>query len=132
MTATATAPQHGTRVQRHPVRGGFYGILIGLSVSIYLILLAVTPYRISTILTIVVVGAVVGALWGTVAPAKKLDTPEPSSHAFGSVFTSSADQGPTPTYEETFGSPTPSVDDGAFGAPTGNTGGDAGGGDGGD
>ncbi len=113
-----TATQHGTRVQRHPIRGGFYGLLIGASVAIYLVLFAVTPFRISTLVTIVVIGAVVGALWGSVAPAKKLDEPAPNEHAFGSVFTSSAAQGPPPTYEETYGRATQATDDGAFGAGT--------------
>lgn len=111
-----TATQHGTRVQRHPIRGGFYGLLIGISVAIYLVLFAVTPFRISTLVTIVVIGAVVGALWGSVAPAKKLDEPAPNEHAFGSVFTSSAQQGPPPTYEDTFGTGMQADDDGAFGA----------------
>lgn len=111
-----TATQHGTRVQRHPIRGGFYGLLIGISVAIYFVLFAVTPFRISTLVTIVVIGAVVGALWGSVAPAKKLDQPAPNEHAFGSVFTSSQQEGPPPTYEDTFGRATPATDDGAFGA----------------
>lgn len=126
-----TATQHGVRVQRHPIRGGFYGLLLGLSVAIYLILFAVTPFRISTVVTVVVIGVVVGGLWGAFAPAKKGDGPNPDEHAFGSVFTSSADEGPVPTYEEQFGTTAQVADDGAFGAGASDTGGDAGGGDGG-
>ena len=124
-----TATQHGLRVQRHPIRGGFYGLLLGLSVAIYLVLFAVTPFRISTVVTVVVIGVVVGGLWGAFAPAKKGDGPNPNEHAFGSVFTSSADEGPGPTYEEKFGTPAPATDDGAFGAGTVDS--DGGGGDGG-
>ena len=126
-----TATQHGVRVQRHPIRGGFYGLLLGLSVAIYLILFAVTPFRISTVVTVVVIGVVVGALWGGFAPAKKGDGPNPNEHAFGSVFTSSADEGPGPTYEEKFGTTSQVTDDGAFGAVPDAGGGDVGGGDGG-
>ncbi|MEM7288110.1 MAG: hypothetical protein AAF480_17295 [Actinomycetota bacterium] len=111
-----TATQRGVRVQRHPIRGGFYGLLLGISVAIYLVLFAVTPFRISTLVTIVVIGVVVGVLWGAFAPAKKGEGPNPNEHAFGSVFTSSADQGPPPTYEDTFGSKVQAADDGAFGA----------------
>lgn len=130
-----TATQHGVRVQRHPIRGGFYGLLLGLSVAIYLVLFAVTPFRISTIVTVVVIGVVVGGLWGAFAPAKKGDGPDPNEHAFGSVFTSSADEGPPPSYEETYGTKAQQSDDGAFGAgapDAGDAGGDGGGGDGGD
>ena len=131
-----TATQHGVRVQRHPIRGGLYGLLLGLSVAIYLILFAVTPFRISTVVTVVVIGVVVGGLWGAFAPAKKGDGPDPNEHAFGSVFTSAADEGPPPTYEDTFGRTAPTGDDGAFGAgastDAGDTGGGDGGGDGGD
>lgn len=126
-----TATQHGVRVQRHPIRGGFYGLLLGLSVAIYLVLFAVTPFRISTMVIVVVVGVVVGGLWGAFAPAKKGDGPDPNEHAFGSVFTSSADEGPPPSYEETYGTKAQPADDGAFGAGAPDTG-DAGGGDGGD
>lgn len=127
-----TATQHGVRVQRHPMRGGFYGLLLGLSVAIYLVLFAVTPFRISTLVIIVVIGVVVGGLWGAFAPAKKGDGPNPDEHAFGSVFTSAADEGPGPSYEEKFGSTVQAAaDDGAFGAAASDSGGDSGGGDGG-
>lgn len=117
MTSTTSAPE--TQVQRHPIRGGLYGISLGIGVAIYLILFAVTPFRISTLVTIVVIGAVVGIAWGLLAPAKRLDGVPASASAFGTTFTRSddVDHGPAATYEQEFGVDTESRDDGAFGAP---------------
>ena len=58
-------------VQRHPLRGAGYGVLLGIGIAIYLVLFAVTPFRISTIVIVVVITAIVGALWGAFAPAKR-------------------------------------------------------------
>ncbi len=113
-----------TRVQRHPVRGGFYGLMLGLGVAIYLVILAVTPFRISTMVTVVVVGIVVGALWGAFAPAKKLTDMPPMASSYGSTFTRRETDEPPPTYEQAFPKGATGetvqaepVDDGAFGAP---------------
>lgn len=58
-------------VQRHPLRGAAYGTLLGIGVAIYLVLFAITPFRISTLVIVIVVTAIVGALWGAFAPAKR-------------------------------------------------------------
>jgi hypothetical protein len=106
-----------SRVQRFPIRGGIYGLMIGLSAAIYLVLFAVTPFRIQTLIVIAVAGLLVGALWGSVAPARKSDGVPPSTSAFGSTFTRSEDfeGGPPPSYEDAFGTPAPERDDGSFG-----------------
>jgi hypothetical protein len=136
---TTTAPQ--LQVKRKPIRGAIYGLLAGLGIAVELVILAMVKYSTTTIIVITVIGAVLGLIWGLVAPAKKADGVPGSSAAFGTTFTRSADvdHGPAPTYEEEYGSaaPTPpaapppaaSPDDGAFGAP--DDGGDgSGGGDG--
>lgn len=94
-----------TRVKRHPIRGAFYGALVGIGVAIYLVLFAVTPFQISTVVTVVAIAAGVGLLWGTLAPAKKLDNAPPMRPGAGETFARKAgaeDEAPA-TYEETFG-----------------------------
>ena len=44
-----------SNVQRHPVRGGLYGLLLGLGVAIYLVLFSVTPFSLTTMALVVVV-----------------------------------------------------------------------------
>lgn len=114
---TTPAPTD-TRVQRHPIRGFVFGTFVGLSVAIYLVLFSVTPFRIATLVAVVVIGGLLGALWGSVAPAKKLTAVPPTTAAFGTTYVSSGDvdRGPSPTYEDTFGRPQPVDDDGSFGA----------------
>ncbi len=115
---------HDTRVERHPGLGGFYGLMLGLGVAIYLVIFSVTPFRISTMVTVVVVGIVVGALWGAFAPAKKLtDMPRRSTSYDGTFARREPEEAP-PTYEQAFpkgpaaeAEPAEPVDDGAFGAP---------------
>ncbi|MGI9623168.1 MAG: hypothetical protein ACR2PK_10060, partial [Acidimicrobiales bacterium] len=114
-TATTTAP---TRVNRHPIRGAMYGISTGIGVAMYLVLFSVTPFRWETIIVILVLGMILGALWGSLAPAKKPEGPAPTGYAFGSNIPREDTDGPAPTYEESFGTTTPVSDDGSFGAPT--------------
>ena len=95
---TTTAPQ--LEIKRRPIRGAIYGLMAGLGIGVELVLFAVIRFSITTVIVIAVVGMVVGILWGLVAPAKKPKGPAPGEHAFGSVFTSSRDEGPPPTYEE--------------------------------
>ena len=139
----STAVHAEMKIKRRPIRGAIYGLLLGLGVAVELVLFSVLRFSWAAIITVTVIGVVVGIIWSLIAPAKKAHGPNPNEHAFGSVFTSSADEGPPPTYEETFGSTRPQTsDDGAFGAGSpeaappddggGDAGGDAGGGDGGD
>lgn len=130
-----TAAHAQMTTKRRPIRGAIYGLLLGVGIAIELVLFAVIRFSWASIIIVTVIGVVVGILWSLVAPAKKADGPDPNEHAFGSVFTSSADEGPPPSYEETYGTKAQPSDDGAFGAgapDAGDAGGDGGGGDGGD
>ncbi|MDH3755750.1 MAG: hypothetical protein OEU32_17950 [Acidimicrobiia bacterium] len=61
-----------TVVQRHLVRGGLYGLLLGIGAAIYTVLFSVIPFGDWVPLAIVIVaGVVVGLLWAGLAPAKK-------------------------------------------------------------
>ncbi len=58
-------------ITRHPIRAAIYGLLLGFSVAVYLILFAVIAFGDWVPLIIVLVaGIVVGILWAYVAPAK--------------------------------------------------------------
>ena len=100
-----TTASMDTRVKRHPFRGAFYGALLGIGVAIYLVLFAVTPFSISTMITVVAIAAGVGLLWGTLAPAKKLDNAPPMRPGVGETFArkAGAEDEAAPTYEDTFG-----------------------------
>ena len=119
MTMTATAQ---TTVQRRPIRGGFYGLLLGIGAAIELVLFSVTTFSITTMIMVVAIGVVVGIVWGLVAPSKKAKGAPPNSRAFGSTYTQDVDTGPSPTYEAEFNAPVEAEsapvevkDDGAFG-----------------
>lgn len=59
-------------VTRHPIRGALYGLLLGFSVAVYLILFAVIAFGDWVPLIIVVVaGMVVGIAWALLAPPKR-------------------------------------------------------------
>jgi hypothetical protein len=71
-----------SNVQRHPVRGGLYGLLLGLGVAIYLVLFSVTPFSLTTMALVVVVVIALGAAWGAFAPPKRSgDEPLPARAA---------------------------------------------------
>lgn len=132
-----TAAHAQMRIRRRPIRGAFYGLLAGAGIAVELVLFAVLRFSWASIIVVTAVGVVVGILWSLVAPAKKADPPNPNEHAFGSVFSSSVDAAPAPTYEEAFGAKSGGpADDGAFGAgaapDAGSGDGGNGGGDGGD
>lgn len=56
---------------RHPIRGFIWGILMGAGSTLLLMVFSVIPLSIPSLITYTVVGAVVGALWGSFAPPKK-------------------------------------------------------------
>lgn len=59
-------------VTRHPIRGAVYGLLLGFSAAVYLILFAVIAFGDWVPLIIVLAaGVIVGILWAYVAPAKQ-------------------------------------------------------------
>lgn len=119
--STFAAPE--TTVERHPVRGAFYGMMLGVSGAIYAVLFSVVPFEWETLAGIVVAGAVVGMLWGGLAPARKNRQGPAMATSLSPAFTRThEDEGPLPTYEETFGvpgeaSPVPVNDGSGFGIP---------------
>ena len=68
-------------VQRHPLRGAAYGLLLGIGVAIYLVLFAITPFRWSTVAIVAVAVAALGALWGAFAPVKRPEKGSPEDMA---------------------------------------------------
>ena len=72
-----TEPETATR--RHPVRGGLYGLCLGIGAAIYLIIFSVMPFDVVTTIVVAAAGVVVGILWGLFAPARKPDGPPPAT-----------------------------------------------------
>ena len=101
----ATAPQ--TRVRRHPIQGAFFGAVIGVAATIYVVLFAVRPFTYALVGQIVGATAAFGFLWGTLAPARKMKDMPSMNTSLTPVFTRSASAQNTesPTYEEVFGVP---------------------------
>lgn len=116
MTTTTTTPAPATRVKRHPIGGAFNGALVGLAVAIYRVLLSVEPFMYESIGRITAIGAVLGLLWGTLAPARKVKDVAPPFASYSPVFTrASTEEEAQPSYEATFGTSTssaPADDDG--------------------
>jgi hypothetical protein len=72
-----TEPETATR--RHPVRGGLYGLCLGIGAAIYLIIFSLVPFDVVTSVVVAAAGVVVGILWGLFAPARKPDGPPPAT-----------------------------------------------------
>ena len=70
-----TEPETATR--RHPVRGGLYGLCLGIGAAIYLIIFSVVPFDVVISIVVAAAGLVVGIVWGLFAPARKPDGPPP-------------------------------------------------------
>lgn len=66
-----------TTTRRHPVRGGLYGLCLGVGAAIYLIIFSVVSFNVATSIIVVVAGVGVGILWGLFAPARKPGGPPP-------------------------------------------------------
>lgn len=66
-----------TNIKRHPIRGAFYGLLLGISAA-YFLFFQLTVFGFDTITGVltrfgltVLAGVVVGVVWAYVAPAKQ-------------------------------------------------------------
>lgn len=59
-------------IRRHPIRAAVYGVLVGLSAAIYLLLFSVIRFGEWVPLAVVVAaGLVVGVVWAYLAPPRK-------------------------------------------------------------
>lgn len=123
-----TATHAQTQVKRHPIRGGVYGLLLGLGAAIYLVIFAVAPFSVSTTAIVVGLCVLLGILWGAFAPAKQPGTVPPSRTSLGSTFSRAggAEDTTSESYEATFGEASPAAEppeEGAsFGEPPANPG----------
>ncbi|OFW67641.1 MAG: hypothetical protein A2Z12_01405 [Actinobacteria bacterium RBG_16_68_21] len=60
-----------TTLKRHPVRGAIWGLLFGTGLGLLLMVMAIVPLSITTLIIYAVVNTSLGAAWGMFAPAKK-------------------------------------------------------------
>ena len=58
-------------LQRHPIRGFIWGLVTGAGVGLLLMVFSIVPLSIPNLIVSTVVVAVLGALWGMLAPPKK-------------------------------------------------------------
>lgn len=72
--ASATEPT----VNRHPIRGGLWGLMMGIGLALALIGFAVIAAGTLTPYVVTLGGVVVGVLWGFFAPAKSPNGPAPT------------------------------------------------------
>jgi len=61
----------------HPIRGALYGIILGLGLALMAIGRKIANLDSITPIILVLVGIVIGIIWGMVAPAKKPKGPAP-------------------------------------------------------
>ena len=62
-------------VKKRPVRGGVWGLFLGLGLALLLIAYNVIALGTLTPYVVLVLGIVVGVLWGVYGPAKGSDEP---------------------------------------------------------
>ena len=78
-TPTRTTFTPGETVtKKHPIRGFFWGLMLGLGGAVVAIVTTLVTLSLMTVIAIVVVGVLIGILWGTFAPAKAPKGPEPA------------------------------------------------------
>lgn len=100
-----------TAIKRHPIRGAFWGLLLGIGVSIYLVIFSVVPFGDWVPLIIaVVICVLLGVLWGYFAPAKK-------PKDWDEQVAQQAEPEPVPAYTAPPEQPTPSPTDTAASEP---------------
>lgn len=66
-----------TTLTRHPIRGFFWGLATGIGVALLLMVFAVIPLSIPSLIVYAAVSAVLGAVWGVFAPPKRPKGPAP-------------------------------------------------------
>ncbi len=106
-----TATHAETNLKRHPIRGAFYGLLLGVGAAIYLVIFAVTPFSVATTGIVIGLCMVLGIAWGAFAPAKQPGTVPPARTSLGSTFAraAGAEDTASESYEATFGEPAPAA-----------------------
>ena len=67
-----------SKLKRHPIRGALFGLLLGIGTAALLIMYAVIALGTLTPIVVIVLGVVVGVLWGMFGPAKGSREPPPS------------------------------------------------------
>jgi len=85
--------------RNHPIRGAFYGVILGLGLALMAVGLKVVNLDSIMPIVLVVVGVIIGIVWGMAAPAKKVKgpaplqtlDPEPADAALSSSFVGAAD-----------------------------------------
>ena len=67
-----------TSVKKHPIRGAIYGLLMGLGASLILAGQGIIAFgETGPFVIVIVIGLVVGVVWGLFGPAKDAKGPEP-------------------------------------------------------
>lgn len=76
MTTTTPPPTTGEPVlRRHPVRGGIWGLVMGIGVALILVDRALIAIGTLPPLLVVLLFVVLGVIWGLVAPPRTKGTP---------------------------------------------------------
>ena len=96
--------RYEVEVQRHPIRGALFGLLIGLSLAYFLFFqFAVFGFDtlgsvITKFVVVVLIGVAIGVAWAYLAPAKEPEGPPPAAaHDEGPPPAAAAyDEGPPP------------------------------------
>ncbi len=57
-------------IERHPIRGALFGLLLGLGLAVYLILFKVISLGLVVPIFVIALSVVAGAAWGRFAPAR--------------------------------------------------------------
>ncbi len=57
-------------IERHPIRGAFFGLLLGLGLAIYLILFKIISLGLVVPIVVIALSVLAGAAWGRFAPPR--------------------------------------------------------------
>ena len=95
-----------TDVQRRPIRGGLWGILLGLGLALLALNSKIISLSIVSLALVTVIGIVLGAAWGMFAPARPPKGPAPVGDApVGDAPAGDAPAGDAPVGEPGDGAP---------------------------
>lgn len=78
-TASIAATTHAAKLQRHPIRGLLWGLMMGIGLTLLLVVTKVISLDLTMMIVVTAIAMLVAVLWSTVGPAKQPKGPPPAT-----------------------------------------------------